>query len=58
MMTDQFERALSEFLDGEDYDRLQERLQESLFLVTRQAFAAGWAAAQQAATVGGQPEKD
>ena len=45
MMSNEFEKTFGEFLDGEDYDRLQEKLQESLFLVARQAFAAGWQAA-------------
>ena len=58
MKTDEFEKAFGEFLDGEDYDRLQEKQQESLFLVARQAFAAGWIAAQQAAAEGAQRTKN
>ena len=57
MMTDEFEKAFGEFLDTEDYDRLQEKLQESLFLVARQAFAAGWQAALRAAAASEEKNK-
>ena len=58
MMTDEFEMAFGAFLDSEDCDRMQEKQQENLFVIARTAFAAGWHAAQKAAAVGGQPEKD
>ena len=57
MMTDEFEKAFGEFLDTEDYDRLQEKQQESLFLAARQAFAAGWQAALRAVSASGETNK-
>ncbi|MGN0663803.1 MAG: hypothetical protein ACI4L5_01885 [Negativibacillus sp.] len=41
MMNNEFEKAFSDFLDGNEYDRAS----NALFSVVRIAFSAGWEAA-------------
>ncbi len=42
MNSDELEKAFSDFIDGEEYDRAE----STLFDLIRQAFTAGWNAAK------------
>ena len=46
MKTSEFENGFGQFLNSREY----EQVQESLFILARQAYAAGWQAAQKAAS--------